>query len=122
MATSLTNTGVTFPDGTSQTNAGTLSNAASGWMKFPNGMILQWGRTAQTGGSNGSGAYLTTSYPIAFPNACWQVVATTYAPTELNVSMSNNIISLGNSSFVVLTQRQGGANPRAQTTFLAWGY
>lgn len=45
---------------------GTLSTGASGYVRLPNGLILQWG-------SSTIGA--TTTFPIAFPNSCFQVVA-----------------------------------------------
>jgi len=121
MAT-LTASGINFSDGTVNNSAGVTSNAAAGYVKLPSGIIIQWGRTAQTGGSNSSGAYLTTSFPIAFPNACWQVSARTYGPTELNCGLSNNVVSASAASFVVVTQRIGGSNPRAQTMYIAIGY
>jgi len=121
MAT-LTASGINFSDGTIQNSAGTTSNAAAGYVKLPSGIIIQWGRTAQTGGSNGSGAYLTSSYPIAFPNACWQISGVAYAPTELNNALSNNVVSYTNSTFVIVTQRYGGSNPRAQFSWIAIGY
>lgn len=40
--------------------------SASGWMKFPNGMILQWLTSPGTDGTLGS---TTATLPIAFPNA-----------------------------------------------------
>ena len=51
---------------------GTLSNAANGYMKLPNGMILQW---FQSGNLTDFGGLLSTtvSYPIAFPTAVRQV-------------------------------------------------
>ena len=51
-----------IPDMSLFSNSGT-------WCKLPNGIIFQWG--------NGSGlAQYTISFPIIFPNACLQLVAT----------------------------------------------
>ncbi|UXT48826.1 hypothetical protein FY136_06050 [Agrobacterium tumefaciens] len=41
--------------------------SANGWVKLPNGLIIQWGQ-----GSAGSGT-ATIAFPMAFPNACYGV-------------------------------------------------
>lgn len=44
--------------------------SANGYTKLPNGIYIQWGTTtASTVG-------VTTSFPIAFPTACWGVIGT----------------------------------------------
>ncbi len=121
MAT-LTGSGINFSDGTIQNSAGTNTNASAGYVKLPSGIIIQWGRTGQTTTNNSTAGYLTTSYPIAFPNSCWQVTGVAYAPTELNCGFSNNVVSFTNSSFVIVSQRIGGSNPRGQFNWLAIGY
>jgi len=46
----------------------TGSQGTNGYVRLPNGVYLQWGTAgASTGG-------ITTSFPIAFPTACWGVV------------------------------------------------
>ena len=46
------------------------SNAATGYIKFGNGLIVQWGQaTTSTPGGD-----VTATFPIAFPNSCFQVV------------------------------------------------
>ena len=45
------------------------SLTSNGYTRLPNGVYLQWGSAS----ANTSGA--TTSFPIAFPTACWIVVA-----------------------------------------------
>ncbi|WP_237448778.1 hypothetical protein [Pantoea sp. Seng] len=52
----------------------TLLSGDSGYIKFPNGVILQWGSGSITGGGSASGT-VTVSYPIAFPNNFFQAVA-----------------------------------------------
>jgi len=48
----------------------TDSQTASGYTKLPNGVYIQWGNSAA------STSGVTTSFPIAFPTACWIVVGT----------------------------------------------
>lgn len=50
----------------------TQSISANGWCKLPNGLTLQWGRTSVSGNT----ANASVSFPVAFSNACLQVVAT----------------------------------------------
>ncbi len=45
----------------------TQSLAQSGYQKFPNGLIIQWGRVTFGGTS------ATVTFPIAFPNAFWGI-------------------------------------------------
>jgi hypothetical protein len=47
----------------------TQSLAANGYVKLPNGFIIQWGT------STGSRAGYTVTFPLAFPTACRSVVA-----------------------------------------------
>jgi len=53
-------------------NEFTASFGASGYQKLPSGLIMQWGKTAS---STAEGARAVT-FPIAFPNACYLMVAT----------------------------------------------
>ena len=52
----------------------TLLSGDSGYIKFPNGVILQWGSGSIAGGGSASGT-VTVNYPIAFPNTFFQAVA-----------------------------------------------
>lgn len=45
----------------------TQSLAQSGYQKFPNGLIVQWGRASLSGTS------VALSFPITFPNAFWGI-------------------------------------------------
>lgn len=45
------------------------SAAASGYQRLPNGLIIQWGALTNTGATD------TVTFPIAFPNSVWSVVA-----------------------------------------------
>jgi len=46
-------------------NTFTQSLTGNGWVKLPNGLILQWGQNLASSGTNGA----TYSFPVAFPNA-----------------------------------------------------
>ena len=66
---------VTIPNATSNNqpvalgqfpfSVGAGANQSTGYIKFPNGIILQWGYIETNGSSSGQ----TVTYPIAFPNA-----------------------------------------------------
>lgn len=58
------------------------SLAASGYQKFPSGLIVQWGTA--TAGENGSTA--TNSFPIAFTTAAYVVIPVHYG-TEQTVNI-----------------------------------
>lgn len=49
------------------------SFGASGYQKLPSGLIMQWGKTASSTAEGARGV----TFPIAFPNACYVMVATT---------------------------------------------
>lgn len=86
------------------------SLGTSGYQKLPGGLIIQWGWV-----SNGGGAAVGVTFPIAFPNACINVQATMQ-------------VNAGGSSYVyaskVQTYSASGATIYANNTFfwLAIGY
>jgi hypothetical protein len=54
------------------TNGFTINTSENGYQKFPNGFYFQWGTFTSSGGQ-------FVYFPIAFPNACLNVVASVYA-------------------------------------------
>ena len=57
--------------------AGSLNE--NGYVKFNNGLIIQWGKMdfkSSHAGSNGPDGHGTVSFPMQFPNNCYSVVAT----------------------------------------------
>lgn len=62
----------------SQAVAGAFSaqKADNGYLKLPNGLILQWGKVAS--GWPGEGPY-TVTFPIAFPNKCLNTQVTAWS-------------------------------------------
>jgi hypothetical protein len=73
---------------------GTLSNATSGYVKLPNGLILQWGTTA----SLGSPSTTTITLPITFPSSFH------------NVTIARNTSSLAASYTAAVVKGAGRAN------------
>lgn len=47
------------------------SQAASGYVKLPNGLYLQWGVTA----SIATATNTVITFPVAFPSVCFQVIS-----------------------------------------------
>ncbi|QGQ95877.1 hypothetical protein EHS13_13825 [Paenibacillus psychroresistens] len=74
-------TGVINPWGD---NTSAISKAASGYQKFPSGLIIQWGNF--TGVATGG----VITFPLAFPTLCASVVANlTSGPTSPIISAAN---------------------------------
>jgi hypothetical protein len=73
------------------------SLAANGYRKNPDGSIDQWGVSAA------SGTFATVTFPIAFPNACFSIVASPLAQTSTyflsapSASASSFTINIGAS-------------------------
>lgn len=101
----------------SLSGAGDATTTGGGYHRFPNGMIMQW---SSYGGTAGEGTY-SYSFPIAFPNACFRVVAGSTTPNADRDSMYQ-LDSFGTSSFTVY---QNGINSAGGTQYchiIAFGY
>jgi hypothetical protein len=89
------------------TSAGLASDkslATPGYMKFPGGLIIQWGRVTPSSGTG------TVTFPITFPNAVFSVVATiTNAPTATNSFVVVGTRSITTSGFETRHRFQVGA-------------
>jgi hypothetical protein len=83
--------GLTFPDsGTFPAAAGTQTT--NGYQKLPNGLIIQWGVTSTTTSPQ------TVTFPIPFPNACFNVQATS---TGTTTNTANTIVyTITNTNFI----------------------
>lgn len=77
------------------------SLAANGYVKFANGFILQWG----TGTCSSDGI----SFPIAFPNGCYAVLATRKGATDGDV-LQPNVVSFTKSKVFIKTGSAGAPN------------
>ena len=89
------------------------SLGTSGYQKLPGGLIMQWGDT----GSMSGGQNLTVTYPIAFPNAVFNVQTTVIVSTDTNEIAFVN--SVGTSTFVVANSNPGSITG---VYWLAFGY
>ncbi len=82
---------------------------ATGWQRFPSGLIMQWGASATA--SN----YTYITFPLAFPNGCRSVIAThdfvTYA-TNVHLVMMAGAIT--NTQAVFRGNMNGDANSTGQ--------
>lgn len=103
-----TPTAPTAPNGTNTAQLATtafayglVSKTASGYVKLPNGLIIQWG----TG--TGSGAGVTATFPIVFPNSLIAVIPSistgnarivSYSGTSPNAVLIHTYLSDGSSA------------------------
>lgn len=86
---------------------GTISAASlntNGYVKFSNGLIVQWGRLSTQKGTK------TISFPISFPNSCFNVVN---GCTLIGMNYGNYCTTINNTNFTVVIP---GSNNN-QTTF-----
>ena len=87
--------------------------AQNGYVKFSNGLILQWGVATQNG--------YATSFPLTFPAQCLAVVATYDLQTDSSywqypLAVQNS----ARSSFTIATKSNWGTNDTAR--WIAVGY
>jgi hypothetical protein len=96
--TAVTDTDFVFQNDLTGSNQ---SLATSGYQKLPGGLIMQWGNTgAMTGGQN-----KTITYPIAFPNAVYNVQTTNIVSTDTNEI--TYVYNVGTTTFVVANSNPG---------------
>ena len=80
--------------------------AQNGYVKFSNGLILQWGVATQNG--------YQTSFPIAFPTRCLAVVATYVLRDDSSYWQKPlSLQAVTRSSFTAATASGWGANDTA---------
>jgi len=87
------------------------SASASGYVKFPNGIIIQWGLSP-----SGTSVGVSVTFPIAFPNACL-VVVTSKAQRETYEARTTNLSRTG----MTLVNNPGGINT-GRSRWVAIGY
>ena len=80
--------------------------AQNGYVKFSNGLILQWGTATQNG--------YATAYPVTFPSRCLAVVAT-YVLRDASSYWQKplSLQAITRSSFTAATASSWGANDTA---------
>jgi|GEM_PF-2839682 len=111
-------------------HSGQISFAAqgNGWMKFPNGFLVQWGMYLSDAPWNeGTGPAL--SFPIAFPNGCLSVQVSDYLTNVGGAGWSQyddsaQLTGWDRTHFTTFIQFPGGANANrwCGLTYFALGY
>lgn len=86
------------------------SIAANGYIILPHGLYIQWG----TGTAAGNNVNQTITFPIAFPTACFMVVATSFRTTQTN---DDGFFTLSNFT---TTDFQATSNTTAGTFSPTW--
>lgn len=82
------------------------SKTANGYLIFPGGLIVQWGNTAAIT----TDARVTVTFPLAFPNACFQAIACyDGGATLVNHGASYGVANITASNFQI--ENQGIASP-----------
>lgn len=92
------------------------SVAPNGYQKLPSGLIIQWGFTA----SLAPATNLAVTYPIAFPNAVYQVNATPN-PIDSTTDGGASVTGTGLAQFTARWGRTAGAGATAQIHWFAIG-
>lgn len=101
---------------------GDLANslALNGYQKFPNGLVLQWGRAVPAAADS------TVTLPIAFPGGALGVVATlSYQPGANDLVVAHcDTLGLTQFNLRVRYALNGGsvAGTAQATHWLAWGF
>ena len=75
------------------------STGQNGYIKFANGMMLQWGRTPEV--TDGGGPF-DTSFPMPFPNSCMAVASSLCIPEEhwsINANIFIQIFEIRKNGF-----------------------
>ena len=97
---------------------GTSGKTANGYIKLPDGLIIQWGRGASVSGETTA----ETTFPIAFPTACLRVIASPFCSNaHASVDGWVQVKSYTESSFVYFGQFNGDVAGIA-CDYIAIGY
>lgn len=90
------------------------SLSGSGYQKFPNGLIIQWGLI--TGSTSG---YISATFPIAFPNGPLSLSAAFQSQSLEQTSFNYNSLTVSGFNFAAV---QGGAYVAQPCSYIAIGY
>lgn len=84
-----------------------------GYEKFPDGTIIQWGSVVSTN------TFKTVTFPIAFPNACRQVICGALTSSSVG---SGSVVSFTSSSAVVAAMNLNNGGVAATAVWYAVGF
>lgn len=91
------------------------SLAANGYQRLPSGLIIQWGEVAAAGGD------FNANFPIAFPNACLQVVGNMIGSIGSSEALSLTMVGMSTTYFGARPRYiSGGAVSIASTYGVRW--
>lgn len=98
---------------------GTQSLGNNGYIKFPGGLILQWGRYVP--GTNVPVGTYTVTFPLAFPTAVFHAMATSVIPSTGNVgdlyAQIFDTANLSTTGMKVRLNLEGGGEDKSQGFF-----
>jgi len=95
------------------------SLSASGYIRFHNGLILQWGYSSKTTESD----HTKTGFPVIFPHTCLSAVITPKLSASSSTSDWNaSIMSIDASGIVIMINNTGSSTYAEGVRFLAIGY
>lgn len=83
---------------------GTSFISGNGYIRFPNGIILQWGHNVGAGGIGS----MTVNFPIAFPNAFFAGICCTGNRTFGGSAGSGYVTPLSNAAMSVFVDQNNG--------------
>lgn len=89
------------------------SGTTSGYQKLPGGLIMQWGTIASGGSQDGS-----TTFPLQFPTACYVVVPSPTASSNLTINV-DTISTTGFNYYRRVANTAGTST--AQANWIAFG-
>ena len=95
-------------------SVGAGSNSSTGYIKFPNGIILQWGFILTNGSSSGQ----TVTYPIAFPNAMF----ISEVSDQGDAMNTGSLVNLSNSQGTAYGGTSAGTYAVTSLGWIAVGY
>ena len=72
------------------------SLATNGWMKLPNGLLMQWGQDRQI--TDQTGVLYTTNFPIAFSAAPYSITVGRVAPNTIETYNQKHYVNYGRST------------------------
>lgn len=99
---------------------GNQSLSAAGYQKLPGGLIMQWGVSANFSNSVTEDTY-TSTFPIAFPNACLTAITTMHGNTAMD--QTAHVDSLSTTQIVIRKNAiYTNATGTAYARWLAIGY
>lgn len=95
------------------------SKAADGYFKLGNGMIVQWGKTANL--TNNASSPTSTTFPTAFTSTNYRVMLTVEANSGNN-EYALTVLSKTTTSFSAILRSFEGGAPNKPAAYIAIGY